>query len=120
MPKSDRSRLLHMREAGAEAISYAAHRSVSDLEADRMRALALTRCIEIIGEAASSVSPEYKAAHPELPWKVMTAMRNRLIHAYFEVDLKVILATAHHDLPPLVALLDQLLADVSEPPGQPS
>ncbi len=81
-----------------------------------MRALALTRCIEIIGEAASSVFPEYKAAHPELPWKVMAAMRNRLIHAYFEVDLKVVLATAHQDLPPLIALLDQLLADLPELP----
>ena len=85
-----------------------------------MRALALTRCIEIIGEAASSVSPEYKAAHSELPWKAMSAMRNRLIHAYFEVDLKVVLDTVHQDLPPLIVFLDQLLAEVSEPPAQPA
>ena len=118
MPKSDRSRLLHMREAAAEAVSYAAGRGLADLEADRMRALALTRCVEIIGEAASSVSSEYKVAHPELPWRIMAAMRNRLIHAYFDVDLKVVLATAHQDLPPLIALLDQLLLDVPDPPTQ--
>ncbi len=117
MPKRDSVRLRHMREAAAEAISYAAGRGVSDLEADRMRALALTRCIEIIGEAAASVSPEYKMAHPELPWKVMAAMRNRLIHAYFEVDLKILLDTAQQDLAPLVASLDGLLADAPESSG---
>ena len=56
-----------MREAAVEAVSYAVGQGVLDLEADRMRALALTRCIEIIGEAASSVSPEYKADHSEMP-----------------------------------------------------
>lgn len=119
MPKNDLSRLRHMQEAAAEAIAYAKGKNILDLEADRMRALALTRCIEIIGEAAASVSAEYKANHPELPWKVMAAMRNRLIHAYFEVDLKVVLDTAHHDLPPLVGLLDSLIAELPEPPSEP-
>ena len=50
----------------------------------------------------------------------MSAMRNRLIQAYFEVDLKVVLDTVHQDLPPLIVFLDQLLAEVSEPPAQPA
>jgi uncharacterized protein with HEPN domain len=49
--------------------------------------LALTRCIEVIGEAAARVSGELKASHPEVPWADIIGMRNRLVHAYFEIDL---------------------------------
>ena len=68
-----------------------------------MRALALTRCIEIIGEAAAFVSSEYKTTHP----------------CVLQVDLKVVLDTAHQALAPLVATLDQLMADVPEPSADP-
>lgn len=49
--------------------------------------MALTRCIEVIGEAAARVSGELKASHPEVPWADIIGMRNRLVHAYFEIDL---------------------------------
>ena len=114
MPKADSVRLLHIREAANEAIDFATEQTVEMLEQDRMRALALTRCLEIIGEAAVSVSTEYKTAHPEIPWKVMAAMRNRLIHAYFRVDLKIVLDTVQIDLPPLIVTLEALLRKASD------
>src|SRR4051812_43867903 len=54
---------------------------------------AVVRELEIIGEAARNVSPAFRAAHPDLPFAEMIGMRNRLIHAYFGVDLDVIWKT---------------------------
>jgi uncharacterized protein with HEPN domain len=105
----DKTRLQHMLEAAREAISFADGKTREDLEADRMRTLALTRCIEIIGEAASTVSQEYRSSHLELPWRDITAMRNRLIHAYFSVNMTILIDTAHNDLPPLIAALETMI-----------
>jgi uncharacterized protein with HEPN domain len=65
----------------------------------------------IIGEAASGIPETMQAAHPELPWYLMRALRNRLVHVYFSVDPKVVWDTIHSDLPPLMPLLESLLRD---------
>ncbi len=67
MPPSDRTRLLHMLDAAREAVTYASGRSVAELSRDRLRALALVKCIEIIGEAASKVGPHTRSAHEQIP-----------------------------------------------------
>lgn len=74
-----------------------------------MGQLALARLLEIVGEAAGRVSPEYRAAHPELPWAAMSGLRNRLAHAYFDVDLDVLLDIVTNDLPPLIRQVELLL-----------
>jgi uncharacterized protein with HEPN domain len=61
-------------------------------------------------EAASRVSEETREAHPDLPWQDMTGMRNRIIHAYFDVDLDRVWDTVTDDLPPLTARLRVILA----------
>jgi uncharacterized protein with HEPN domain len=75
-----------------------------------MLAFALVRAIEIIGEAASRVGEETREAHPDLPWQDMTGMRNRIIHAYFDVDLDRVWDTVTEDLPPLMVRLRAILA----------
>jgi uncharacterized protein with HEPN domain len=109
MARSDEVRVRHMLESAREAAAFAAGKSLDDLTADRIRALAITRCIEIIGEAASAVTSEFRSSHPEIPWQVIVAMRNRLAHAYFSVDLPVVLDTAQQDLPPLIGLLEKIV-----------
>ena len=84
-------------------------KSRDELAADRKLQLALTRLIEIVGEAASRVSQETRLRHPEIPWPQMVGMRNRLIHGYDTVDLAVLQSTVGVDLPPLVAQLDAIL-----------
>jgi uncharacterized protein with HEPN domain len=79
----------HMLDSAREAVEFAGEFSAQELEADRVRSLALTRCIEIIGEAAAAVSSVFRAQRPEIPWGVIVATRNRLIHAYFDIDLEV-------------------------------
>ncbi|MBL0159171.1 MAG: DUF86 domain-containing protein [Bryobacterales bacterium] len=109
MKNEDRIRFLHMRDATAEAVAMAAGRSRDQLLADRMFCLALTRCLEIIGEAASRLTGETRAEHPSLPYVEMITMRNRLIHAYFDIDLDILWTTVSLDLPPLLASLELIL-----------
>jgi len=109
LSKADRVRLHHMLDAAREAVAFAGGRSRGDLDGNRMLALALVRCIEIVGEAAAQVGQETRGRHGGIPWADIVGMRNRLIHAYFDVDLDRVWATVADDLPPLIAKLEAAL-----------
>jgi len=111
MQKTDTVRLRHMLDAAREALAFAQGRSRADLDKDRMLVLALVKSIEIVGEAASKVSPETRLAVPGLPWSSIVGMRNRLIHAYFDIDLDRVWDTITDDLPPLITELERSLRD---------
>jgi uncharacterized protein with HEPN domain len=74
------------------------------------------RGLEIIGEAARSVSPEFQSAHPEIPWRQIIGLRNVLIHQYGEIDHQTIWRIATEDLPNLV---ETLKSWVPSPPPDP-
>lgn len=80
-----------------------------------MLTLALVKSIEIIGEATSKVTSETKAHYAQIPWPSIVAMRNRLIHAYFDVDLDRVWDTVTDDLPQRIALPEPI-APSFEPP----
>ncbi len=63
----------------------------------------------IIGEAASQIPEEIEEQHSEIPWSLMRAMRNRIVHVYFNVDEKLMWDTVQNDLPPLITQLQKLL-----------
>jgi uncharacterized protein with HEPN domain len=81
----------------------------TDPTTDRMLVLSLVKELEIIGEAANKVSAETRSQSNAIPWQDISGMRNRLIHAYFDVDLDVVWSTVTKDLPALKAELDRLL-----------
>lgn len=110
MLKADVIRLRHMREAAAYAQQMTAGRARSDLDGNVMLNMALTRCLEIVDEAASKVAPETRAHLPSIPFAQIVAMRHRLTHAYFDVDLDIVWTTIGEDLPPLLVALDAALA----------
>lgn len=110
MRKDDGIRLRHMRDAAREAMAFAKGKSRSDLSSDRMRVLSLIKSIEIIGEAASTVTQEFRDRYPEIPWKDIVAMRNRLIHVYFDIDLDRVWDTITDDLPKLLVDLEKIIA----------
>ena len=97
--------LQHILDAIERATKYAAQ--AGSLEAFKTNPLlqdGIVRNIEVIGEAAIKlykVAPELAAAHPDIPWKDMRTMRNKLIHDYFDVDLDVVWTTVQQDLPAL-------------------
>ncbi|MEW6266291.1 MAG: DUF86 domain-containing protein [Thermodesulfobacteriota bacterium] len=113
MPPEDKVRIQHMIDAGEEALRFAQGRQRSDLDKDRMLVLALIKDVEIIGEAASKVTEKVKEAHPEIPWLSIIGMRNRLIHAYFDINLDVLWRTIQEDLPPLIKHLTHILGSIS-------
>jgi uncharacterized protein with HEPN domain len=63
----------------------------------------------IIGEAANQIPEEVEERYPTIPWNLMRAMRNRIVHVYFNVDEKLMWDTVQNDLPPLVTQLEKLL-----------
>src|ERR1700691_5691850 len=101
MKENDAIRLRHMLDAVREALTFMEGRTVEDLHRDRMFFLALVKEIEIIGEAASRISDETKQSLPAIPWPKVVGIRNRLIHAYADVDLSIIWSTATTALPEL-------------------
>jgi len=109
MRKDDRVRLQHMLDAANEALTFIQGKNRADLDIDRMLALSLIRELEIIGEAASKISAETRSQNTSIPWQDISGMRNRLIHAYFDVDLDTVWSTVSRDLPTLKAELEKIL-----------
>lgn len=109
LPKDDRVRLMHMLDAAREALQYVGGRSRGDLDKDGMLARALVNCLAVIGEAASRVTQETRSVAASIPWAQIVGMRNRLIHAYFDIDQDEVWRTVAEDLPSLVNLLQTTL-----------
>ena len=107
--RDDQTSLKDMRSHACEAIALLDSRSLADLSDNRVLQLALTRLVEIIGEAAYRVTPEMKGRHSSIPWGEITGMRNRMIHGYDVLDISVLHNTITQDLPNLVASLDDIL-----------
>jgi len=78
-----------------------------------MLALSIVKSIEIIGEAASGVSSDFWKLYPDIPWQDIVAMRNRLVHVYFDIDLDRVWDTMLEDLPKLAADLSRVLAGLA-------
>jgi uncharacterized protein with HEPN domain len=83
------------------------------LEKDKRTLLAVSKAIEIVGEAASKVSAECRAELPHVPWRQAIGMRNRLIHGYSSLEAEVLVSTVHKDLPALVTVLERALKDTA-------
>jgi uncharacterized protein with HEPN domain len=108
--RSDRERLFDILES-VERIEAQAARGRAAFVDDELAQTAVVRWVEIIGEAARGLSEELRQAHPEVPWRQMIAMRNVLIHGYFDIDVDLVWSVAQNDLPKLGA---QMRAIVNE------
>jgi len=101
--------LQHMLDHAQEAISLVHGMSRNDLDENRTLNLALTRLLEIIGEAANRVPIEFQMENPTVSWSQIISLRNRLIHGYDSVDFDVLWYVVIHDLPELVHALEKIL-----------
>lgn len=106
---SDESYLLDMLIAASEVRDLGAAIGWEEFQASRLHQLAISKALEMIGEAAARISSETRTAHPEIPWSDVIGMRNRLVHDYLHVDLKRVWDTARNDIPPLIAFIEPLV-----------
>jgi uncharacterized protein with HEPN domain len=87
----------------------------NQFQGDDLLQNAVMRLIQIVGEAARKVSPEFKQAHPEIPWQGIIGMRNRLVHDYFRIEPSRVWEVIEKDLPALIPLIEPLI-----PPDEPA
>lgn len=98
-----------MVEAIAEIERYSKDHDRQSFSSNRPLQHLIVRNLEILGEAASRISPEFRQEHPQIAWRDMIDLRNRLIHIYFDLDLDIIWRTVELDLSELRVRLQQLL-----------
>ena len=107
--RDDTVPMRHMLDYAREVITMVHDRTRQDLDTDRMFQLALTRLIEVIGEAATRVTAAGCARYPEIPWPKIVSTRNRIIHGYDAVDYGVVWDIATIEIPVLVVALERAL-----------
>src|SRR5215467_11845935 len=111
MPQhNDALGLRHMLDHAREAAALVQNTTRDDLHTNRVLSLALVRLLEIVGEAATRVSEELRARHPQIAWRQIISLRNRLIHSYDAVDLDILWQILHADVPLLITNLERLVS----------
>jgi len=109
MQKDDLVYVSHMLDMARAASTKVAGISRAEYDKDENLRLALAYLIQTIGEAARTVSPEFRAQHPDVPWRKITGTRHHIVHDYLNVDFDIIWDVVRVDLPPLIAQLEPLL-----------
>jgi uncharacterized protein with HEPN domain len=119
--RSRRSYLDYLRDilqASQDALGWAEAMDFETFRADRRTNLAVVRALETIGEAARNIPASYRRRYPQVPWRDMMDMRNKLIHEYFGIDQEVLWRPVRQDLPPLCDAIRQMVAEMeSQPPA---
>ncbi|MEN3001913.1 MAG: DUF86 domain-containing protein [Armatimonadota bacterium] len=102
------------------ALEFTNELSYDEFVRDRKTQFAVLRCLEVIGEAAKNVPAEVREHYPQVPWKAMAGMRDRLIHSYFGVSLEKVWQTVSEVIPsvmPQIAqIIEQLQSEGQEKP----
>ena len=116
LDERDEMRLRDMLAFSRDAIALLGTMNCEEMEANLAVKLALTRCIEIIGEAGHQVSPVTQAVMSMIPWHMMYGMRNRLIHDYGNTDYDMVFKVVHEELPGLLANINAFLVQQGNTP----
>lgn len=95
------------------AQQFVAGMTFTDFQADQKTVFAVIRAIEVIGEAAKNIPIPIREQYPEMPWKSVTGMRDKLIHGYFGVNLEVLWDTVQQDLMQLRPVISKMLQDAA-------
>jgi len=103
-----RDYLIDILESALEVEMFIAGMSYDDFFRDKKTINAVIRSLEVMGEAAKRVPEEIRVKYPEIPWKRMAGMRDKLIHEYAGVDMETVWDVATEELPAIKPMLEQL------------
>ncbi len=110
----DDAYLLDMLIAARDALEFSRSLTWEQFQTSSLHQHAIAKALENIGEAARKISAETRAAHPEIPWAQIIALRNRIAHDYFSLNLARIWDIVQREVPALIALIEPLV-----PPEEP-
>ena len=112
MKKDDSVYLKHILNAISQIEEYVHGVSLEQFEQAKLIQDGVIRELEIIGEASRNLSNDLCQSHPETPWKQIIGLRNRVIHAYFDIDLLAVWEIVTEDLPTLKEQVKQILEEL--------
>ena len=101
--------LRDMLDNAEKALGFVKGIDFEEFKSDDKSVYAVIRAVEIIGEAARNIPEEIRGKYPEIPWREVAAMRNKLSHEYFGVNIQVVWKTTQEDLPALIPLLRSII-----------
>lgn len=112
MLKSAEIYLRHIMDEMLFLEKYSCNVTFDELKNDEVLKRSFLRSIEIIGEASKNTPSSFKEGHPEVPWKEMAGMRDRLIHAYFSVDWDIVWDVITKEIPENKILIQKLIEEL--------
>jgi uncharacterized protein with HEPN domain len=112
-PRSSQDYLQDILNYAEDAIQFVGSMDFATFEEDKRTYYAVIRALEIIGEATKNVSQDIRDRYPNVPWRLMAGMRDKLIHDYMGTDLEKVFKTVLTDLPVIKVAIAQVLADLS-------
>lgn len=109
---NDRTRLNHIIDSASEAMGYVYGIDRASFDGNRLLQHGIVRCVEIVGEASARLSKQTRDANPQVPWVDIIGMRNRIVHAYFDIDIELVWKTVTEDLPELLPTIVAILKNL--------
>lgn len=106
-------RLRHILDAIGKIEKYLHGYERQTFQTDEKTQDAVVRQMEIIGEAATSLTRDLRSKNPQVEWQFAAAMRNRLIHGYFDIDAEIVWDTTQNDLPILKKQIEEILENLT-------
>ena len=108
MQRDDAATLLDILRAARLALEFRGRTDRTSFLADLKTQAAVLHELLVLGEAAKRLSTRFREEHPDVPWKAIAGMRDRLLHGYDSVDLELVWKTVDEDLPALITRLEGL------------
>ena len=108
----DPQRLDHIFEATSKLIEASENIDLDNLEEKDLRYFGIVKLLEIIGEASYKLTKEFKEAHPETPWKIVTQMRHILVHGYYLINKEDVVKTVREDIPVLHEQISKYISNL--------
>jgi len=111
MTRTLRDYLEDMWNAAKEVLEFTKGMSFEEFRRDRKTVNAVIRSLEVLGEAAKKIPENVRAKYPDVPWREIAGMRDKLIHEYHGVDLQIVWKTVQNEIPPLLPILERMATE---------